>query len=70
MDPVTIQEVEPADWERYVNIVACNIMEEQSPQRLMTVRNQFYELLACCIPPELIMQVLNQILFAAFFLPS
>ena len=49
--------MESADWERYVNIVACNVMEEQSPQRLMIVRNQFYELLACCIPPELLMQV-------------
>jgi replication factor C subunit 3/5 len=51
------QEVEPADWERYVAIIACNIMEEQSPQRLMVVRGQFYELLACCIPPDLLIQV-------------
>ena len=51
------QEVETADWEKFIGIIASNILEEQSPQKLLAIRGQVYELLAACIPPDMIMQV-------------
>ncbi|EKX52843.1 replication factor C subunit 3 [Guillardia theta CCMP2712] len=47
-----------ADWEVYVGMIAHNILEDQSPKKLLEIRGQFYELLASCIPPELILQKL------------
>ncbi|PNH07564.1 Replication factor C subunit 3 [Tetrabaena socialis] len=52
------QEPQRADWELYIGEVAKNIMDEQSPKQLYTVRGKLYELLANCIPPELIMRQL------------
>ncbi|MEW5320349.1 MAG: hypothetical protein WDW38_011427 [Sanguina aurantia] len=52
------QKVEGADWELYVAEVAADILTEQSPKRLYLVRGKLYELLANCIPPELIMRQL------------
>jgi len=53
--------VEPvmADWEVFVAVIAANILEEQTPKRLLDVRAQFYDLLAGCIPAEMIIQRLN-----------
>ena len=45
-----------ADWEAMVGIIGDNILQEQSPRMLMTVRGQLYDLLACCIPAEMIIQ--------------
>jgi len=53
------QAVEVADWERFIGIIATNVLEEQTPQRLLAVRGQMYELLAACIPADLIMQKLT-----------
>ncbi|GLC47958.1 hypothetical protein PLESTB_000043800 [Pleodorina starrii] len=52
------QEPTRADWELYVAEVARNIMDEQSPKQLFVVRGKMYELLANCVPPELIMRQL------------
>jgi len=49
--------VRTADWEMFIDDLARVIIEEQSPQRLMLARNKFYELLANCIPPEVIIKV-------------
>ncbi|KAG2435631.1 hypothetical protein HXX76_006834 [Chlamydomonas incerta] len=53
------QEPQRADWELYIAEVAKNIMDEQSPKQLYVVRGKLYELLANCVPPELIMRQLT-----------
>lgn len=45
--------VEP-DWEKYLRETAVLIIQEQSPQRLLQVRERLYELLCHCIPADLI----------------
>mmetsp|Transcript_26805 Transcript_26805/g.58445 ORF Transcript_26805/g.58445 Transcript_26805/m.58445 type:complete len:355 (+) Transcript_26805:157-1221(+) len=52
------QAVEGTDWEMYVAEVASDMLGEQSPKRLYQVRGKLYELLANCIPPELILRTL------------
>lgn len=51
--------VAPADWEQYIVEIAGDILSEQSPKRLYLVRGKIYELLANCIPPELILKTLT-----------
>lgn len=50
------QEVMEPDWEIYLRETANAIVSEQSPQRLLEVRQRIYELLTRCIPPEIIMK--------------
>jgi replication factor C subunit 3/5 len=45
--------VEP-DWERYLKETAFQIVQEQSPTKLLEVRERLYELLCHCIPVDLI----------------
>ncbi|XP_020096653.1 replication factor C subunit 5 [Ananas comosus] len=52
------QAVPPLDWEQYVSEIAGDIMKEQSPKRLFSVRGKLYELLVNCIPPEIILKKL------------
>lgn len=47
------------DWEEFIVSLAKEIMEEQSPKRLLQVRGKLYELLTHCIPPELIIKKLT-----------
>ncbi|KAG0475658.1 hypothetical protein HPP92_015344 [Vanilla planifolia] len=57
--PFTVNQAVPAmDWEQYVSEIASDIMKEQSPKRLFQVRGKVYELLANCIPPEVILKKL------------
>jgi len=56
------QKVRVADWERFIDDVGRIICEEQSPQRLLLVRGKLYELLSNCIPPEIIMRTLMNVL--------
>lgn len=42
----------------HVQEVANDMLTEQSPKRLYTVRGKLYELLGNCIPPELILRTL------------
>jgi replication factor C subunit 3/5 len=51
--------VDPTDWELFINQIAQEILAEQSPKSLMSIRAKFYELLAHCIPPEIIMRTLT-----------
>ncbi|CAG0885131.1 unnamed protein product, partial [Darwinula stevensoni] len=50
----TNQEVIEPEWEAFLKKTADLILEEQSPSRLMTVRNNLYELLSHCIPTNVI----------------
>jgi replication factor C subunit 3/5 len=47
------QLVEP-DWEKYLRDTALSIVHDQTPERLLQVRENIYELLCHCIPVELI----------------
>jgi replication factor C subunit 3/5 len=46
------------DWERYIALIAKDITTQQSPQVLLDTRAKLYELLANCIPPEIILKSL------------
>ena len=52
------QNVEDPDWLVFVRQTALKIIEEQSPKRLLEVRSRLYELLAHCIPAEMIFRAL------------
>eukprot|EP00667_Euglena_gracilis_P012988 EG_transcript_13376 len=52
------QPVAPPDWEAYIALVAKEMLTEQSPKQILEVRGQLYELLANCIPPEVIVRQL------------
>ncbi|CAF4431607.1 unnamed protein product, partial [Adineta steineri] len=47
------QIIEP-DWEIYLRDTARMISEQQTPQRIFEVRERLYELIAHCIPAEII----------------
>ena len=46
------QPVQVCDWEAYVTQIANEILQEQTPKRLLQVRGRFYELIVNCIPPS------------------
>lgn len=50
------QKVTEPDWEIHLRETANLIVSEQSPQRLLEVRQRIYELLTRCIPPEMIVK--------------
>eukprot|EP00164_Ancoracysta_twista_P001623 GFYU01002129.1.p1 GENE.GFYU01002129.1~~GFYU01002129.1.p1 ORF type:complete len:353 (-),score=113.68 GFYU01002129.1:98-1156(-) len=54
------QQPELADWERFIGELAKEICEEQSPSRLLVARGKLYELLANCIPADLILRKLTK----------
>ena len=43
---------------RHDQEVAGDILREQTPKQLLAVRGKVYELLASCVPPELILRTL------------
>lgn len=51
-----------ADWERFIDDMGRLICEEQSPHRLLLVRQKLYELLCNCIPPEIVIKTLAKML--------
>ena len=51
--PVTLP-----DWEIFITQLAAGIVEEQSTKRLHLVRGKLFELLANCIPPSVIFELL------------
>jgi len=48
------QKIQDLDWELYLRETANQIVQEQTPRRLLEVRNRLYELITHCIPPEVI----------------
>ena len=50
------QAVQGTDWELYISQIAREVMANQDPKTLFTVRARLYELLINCIPPELILK--------------
>jgi len=51
--------VRTAPWQLFIDEVAKIAVEEQSPGRLLLVRQKLYELLANCIPPEVVFERLT-----------
>lgn len=47
------------DWEDYVRETALEILKEQTPQKLLAIRNRLYELMTHCIPPDVILKYLT-----------
>ena len=58
------QKVTEPDWEIHLRETANLIVAEQSPQRLLEVRQRIYELLTRCIPPEMIVKVSAKVWFS------
>lgn len=55
------QEPRQSDWECFVDDMARLLLDEQTPARLLLLRNKTYELITNCIPPEM---VLKRLVFA------
>ena len=53
------QQIQLTDWEDYTVGVANDIIKEQSPARLLSVRGKLYELLTNCIPADVILKSLT-----------
>jgi replication factor C subunit 3/5 len=51
--------IQKTDWELYIMNLAKDIVQEQSPQKLMAVREKLYELLVNCIPATIILKTLT-----------
>ncbi|KAH8871539.1 Replication factor C subunit 3 [Schistosoma japonicum] len=51
------QSVQLPDWQAFLSETASAILAEQSPKKILEVRNRLYELLCHCIPPNVIMRV-------------
>ena len=54
------QAVQLPDWQLFVRALADEILTEQTPKALLKTRGKLYELIANCIPPDLIMRALTQ----------
>lgn len=54
------QKVIEPDWQLYIKSIANLMVSEQSPRRLVDIRNKFYELLVHNIPVDLIFKILLQ----------
>ena len=56
-------DVELMDWERFVLMIVQRILEEQSPQSLLTIRGYYYELLTRLIPaPVILKEIVKQLI--------
>jgi replication factor C subunit 3/5 len=47
------------EWEKFIEHVAGKIVAEQTPQQVLSVRSDLYELISHCIPTEVIMRNLT-----------
>ncbi|KAJ1561476.1 Subunit of heteropentameric Replication factor C (RF-C) [Nowakowskiella sp. JEL0078] len=52
------QKVQSSDWEIFIKGIAKEMIQEQSPAKLLAVRGKLYELISHCIPPDLILKTL------------
>ena len=50
--------LEQADWEESLHTLSQYILQEQSPARLLVIREKLYELLSHCIPATIILKTL------------
>ena len=52
-------EIQKTDWENYIQQLAKEITQEQSPAKLLIAREKLYELLINCIPSNIILKTLT-----------
>ncbi|KII67373.1 Replication factor C subunit 3 [Thelohanellus kitauei] len=52
------QEIELPHWQVYIRNLANEMLQSQTPEKLMQIRTQFYELLSKCIPVDIIFKEL------------
>ena len=57
--PIDYQ-VQLPDWELYIYRITKEMLQEQSPAKIMTIRDMFYELLTNCIPADVIIKTMVQ----------
>ena len=50
------------DWERFIGMLATDILREQSPRCLLNCRSKLYELLVNCVPADVIVRRLSWVL--------
>jgi replication factor C subunit 3/5 len=62
----TDQEIGEPDWEIYLKETARLIAQQQSVERLITIRERLYELLCHCIPADIIFKVLISLHFCCY----
>ncbi len=48
------------DWEMFIMAMAREILQDQSPMKLLQVRDMLYELLTNCIPADVILTTLTK----------
>ncbi|RYY79867.1 hypothetical protein EON63_17005 [archaeon] len=46
------------DWQVYIQAIGREILSEQSPSKLLQVREMLYELLSNCIPADVVLLML------------
>jgi replication factor C subunit 3/5 len=56
------QEINEPDWELFLKETARLIIQQQSAERIMVIRDRLYELLCHCIPADIIFKVIMTIL--------
>lgn len=56
--------VPPMDWERFVVLLASDVLREQSPKALLVARARLYELLVNCVPADAIVRRLTTAIVA------
>jgi replication factor C subunit 3/5 len=60
----SLQEIPKTDWEKFIQSIATLILKDQTPKKyfsinsLLEIRTQLYQLLANCIPPQVIIKTL------------
>lgn len=54
------QLVQQPDWEAYIGVLAQELSQEQTANRLLAAREKLYELLTKLIPPDVIMKTLSR----------
>eukprot|EP00906_Rhabdomonas_costata_P034650 RCo048735 len=59
------QSVPHPEWESFVAGITQAILAEQSPRQVLEVRGKMYELLASCIPPEVVLRKLLDCLLSS-----
>lgn len=52
--------VQLPDWEMYIAALAREILQEQSPSKLLQARDMMYDLLVNCIPADVILATLTK----------
>ncbi len=60
------QVVQLPDWQLYIFRLAREILQEQSPSKLLQARDMMYELLSNCIPGDVIINTLTDELMKVF----